>query len=274
MRRPALILVVVLLAACSTEPAQQVVTVYNRCGELNFDALNGDFGRLDGGNSVNARFRVRFVKQGEQQLAKYVGGNSDRYLLEGKRTGSETMTFDEVGGPLDPLGRSRRIKAGLTSDCRVQMQQFWARGTTETKIPVGQTSETYVKYLELDRLDFEPCTEPLYLRGAAKKRDKATGGDVRPANPVAVTEDSLPIGTFGPASELASGCRPLIDIWVDGEAVAVDAALEPAEGGYVHWLYDYETDYLGVHHLALHRKSACADRTELLGVACTEIEVK
>lgn len=274
MHRPALALLVLLLAACPAGEVQQTVTVYHRCGDLNFEALNGDFGRLDGGSSVNGRHRVRFSKRGEEQLAKYVAGNVERYLLKGSRTGSETMDFDEVGGPRDPSGRSFRLKASLTQDCRIQLEQHWVRGQTEAKIPAGQTSETYVKYLELDRLDFEPCTEPLYLRGAAKSRDKATGGLIRPATPTVVTEDSVALGTFGPASELGAGCRPLIDLWVDGEAVAVDAAVEPAEGDHVHWLYDHSTDYMGVHHLALHRKVACADSTELLGVACTEIEVK
>ena len=274
MHRLSLTVLLLVLAACSGEQTQQVVTVYHRCGDLNFEALNGDFGRLDGGSSVNARFRVRFVKQGERQLAKYVGGNVERYLLEGTRTGSETMTFDEVGGPLDPQGRSRRIKASLTTDCRIQMEQLHVRGEIETKVPSGQTSEVYVKYLELDRLDFEPCTEPLYLRGAAMIRAEATGGDLRPSAPIVVKEDRLPVGTFGPASELGEGCRATLDVWMDGEAIAVDAAVEPAEGGFVHWLYDYETDYLGVHHLALHRKAVCADASVLLGVACTEIEVK
>ena len=274
MRRSALLLLAVLLAACSSGEVQQTVTVYHRCGDLNFEALSGDFGRLDGGSSVNSRFRVRFAREGERQLAKYVGANVERYLLEGSKTGPETMTFDEVGGPLDAQGRSRRIKASLTSDCRIQLEQFWVRGGNESKTPIGQTSETYVKYLELDRLDFEPCTEPLYLRGAARKKDKATGGTIRPASPTSVTEDSLPVGTFSPASELGPGCRPLIDLWVDGEAVAVDAAVDPAEGDSVHWFYEFDTDYLGVRHLALHRKAVCADATELLGVACTEIEVK
>ncbi len=275
MHRPALaLLFVALVTGCPAGEVQQTVTVVHRCGDINFEALNGDFGRLDGGSSVNGRFRVRFVKQGEEQLAKWVGGNVERYLLRGTRTGAETMTLDEVGGPIDPQGRSFRVKASLTQDCRLQLEQFRVRGDSETKIPVGMTSEAYVKYLELDRLDFEPCTEPLYLRGAAKNKDQATGGAIRPATPHVVEEDSLPVGTFGPGSELAAGCRPLIDLWVDGEAVAIDAAVEPASGGHVHWLYDYSTDYLGVHHLAMHRKAVCADRTELLGVACTEIEVK
>lgn len=275
MHRPALaLLLLALLSGCPAGEVQQTVTVYHRCGDLNFEALNGDFGRLDGGSSVNGRYRVRFEKRGEEQLAKWVGGNVERFALKGSKTGAETMRFDEVGDPLEPGKGAFRLKASLTQDCRVQLEQYRVRGETETKVPIGQTSEVFVKYLELDRLDFEPCTEPLYLRGAAKTKDKATGGTIRPATPPAVTEDTLPVGTFGPESELAAGCRPLIDLWVDGEAVAIDAAVEAASGGHVNWLYDYSTDYLGVHHLAMHRKAVCADRTELLGVACTEIEVK
>jgi hypothetical protein len=280
MRVPGLILLALslalpaLLQGCPAGEVQQTVTVYNRCGDLNFEDLKGDFGRLDGGSSINGKFRIRFTSVGGPITAKYVGGEVERFALRGTKTGAETMTFDEIGGPVDASGRKRRIKASLTTDCRLQLEHSWVRGETESKVPAQAGPESYVRYLELDRLDFEPCSEPLYLRSAAKQRDKATGGTIRPAAPAPVTEDRLPMGAFSPASEIAAGCRPTLDVWLDGEAVAIDAGVDPAEGGFIHWLYEYETQYLGVHHVAMHRKSVCDAGTEILGVACTEIEIK
>ena len=263
-----------LFAACGDRaPTEPVVTVYHRCGDTNFDALEGWFGRLEGDTGVNSRWRVRFDREGEAVTLKWVGGNAERYLLDGARTGNETMTFDEVGGPLDRGGAARRIKASLTSDCRLQLDHFDVKGGREEAREAADGLNLFVPYPELQRLDFEPCTEPLYLRGAAKSASKATGGSMRPAVPTSVKEDTLPVGAFSPSSQIGPGCRPVIDLFVNGEAEMADMVLDKASGGTQSWRVDYEIGFIGEQHLALHRKLACGEETTLLGVACTVIEV-
>ena len=270
----ALVCSTLAVAACGGGATQPVITVYHRCGDLNFEALSGHYGRLEGSTGVNSRFRVLFTQAGAGVEARWVGGNAERFLLKGLPTSSEQMTFDEVGDPADPSGRARRIKASLTTDCRLQLDHFGVRNGQEVPVPAADGLNQFASYPELERLDFEPCTEPLYIRGAAKSRSKATGGTIRPATPPTVKEDRLPVGSWSSAGELNSGCRGAIDLYVDGEADAIDAPAKDPSGGHVQWYLDYETNYLGVHHLAMHRKAVCGEQTTLLGVACTEIEVQ
>ena len=263
------------LTACgSGGDAGPTVTIYQRCGDLQFDSLEGWFGRLDNETGINSRWRVRFDRAGDQVMARWVGGNSERYLLQGTRTGNETMTFDEVGGPLDPGGAARRVKASLTTDCRLQLDHFDVKGGREQAREAADGLNKFVPYPELQRLDFEPCTEPLYLRGAAKSASKATGGSMRPTPPPVVKEDRLPVGTFGPTSEIGPGCRPVIDLFVNGEAEVADMPVDAARSGPQPWRVDYEIGFVGEQHLALHRKIQCAEEMTLLGVACTVIEVQ
>jgi len=270
-----LLLLSVALSACgSGEPATgPVVTVYHRCGDLNFDLLEGYYGRLEGDSGVNSRWRLRFERDGDAVTLKYVGGNAERTLLAGTRTGNETMTFDEVGGPADPSGAKRRMKASMTTDCRLQLDQFAVRGAGEQPVEGGEAPNRFVPLSELQRLDFEPCTEPVYTGAAAKSASRAKDGLIRPSTPPVVRSDVLPVGTFGPASEVPSGCTPVVDLYVNGEAEVADLPIGDASGGQLNWRVDFDVSYVGVQHLALHRKAICGEQAQLLGVACTVIEV-
>ncbi len=265
MSRFGLLLVAVLaLSACSTgtEDSGPVVTVYHRCGELNFDELQGWYGRLEGESGVNGRWRILFERDGDAVTAKYVANNAERYLLKGSRTGNETMTFQASSG-------NRKYDASITTDCRLQWDGF----DGATAVPAADGLNRFVPYSELQRLDFEPCTEPLYIRSVAKTKAKQSGGSMQPPTPPTVKSDSLPVGVFGPSAEVPSGCTAAADLWVNGELEAMDMKAK-STGGDVHWYVDYEIGYIGTQHLALHRKAVCGEEDHrLLGVACTVIEV-
>lgn len=270
-----MLLLLVAATACgggSSDPGP-VVTVYHRCGDLNFDTLEGYYGRLEGETGVNSRWRVRFERDGEGVVMKYVGNNAERFLMSGTRTGNETMTFDEVGGPLDPSGAKRRMLASMTPDCRLQLDQLHVRGAGTQPVE-GSELNKFVPLSELQRLDFEPCTEPAYIRSAARTPSKARDGLIRPPAPPVITSDVLPVGTFGPASEVPAGCTPVVDLYSNGEAEASDLPIGDAANGLLNWRVDFDVSYVGVAHLALHRKAMCGEEALLLGVACTVIEVQ
>ncbi len=265
------------LTACSGEGSDTgpVVTVYHRCGDLNFDTLEGYYGRLEGETGVNSRYRVRFERAGADGVTlKYVGNNAERYLLSGSRTGNETMTFDETGTPADPSGARRRFKASMTTDCRLQLDPFEVRGAGEKAVEGGSELSKFVPLSELQRLDFEPCTEPAYIRSAAKTASKAKDGLIRPTTPPVVKADMLPVGTFGPTSEVPAGCTPVVDLYSNGEAEVSDMRIGDASKGQYNWRVDFDVSFVGVTHLALHRKAMCGEEAQLLGVACTVIEVQ
>ncbi|HCP48171.1 MAG TPA: hypothetical protein DIU15_19185 [Deltaproteobacteria bacterium] len=261
-------------AGCDALSPPVEVQVVQRCPGINMDALTGTFGRVEGGNNINSRFRFRFYQEGEKTRAKFVAGKDARFLMDGVRTGNESMTLTQVVPEPKANERTRRVWLSLNESCRLEAADGWVRfeagGEREGKEP-GEPM-VFVPF-NLDRLDFEPCTERLYLRKAA--RDRATAQRTSlPDKPPVVTESSLPIGTWAPRSELAAGCRGEVDLWVDGEAEAEALAIPAGKGTDIHWYVDFDVRTLGNHGLAMHRIETCGEERKLLGVACANIEVR
>jgi len=261
-------LALVFVCACSG-PAEQATVVIHRCGNLNMDTLAGTFGRLDGEQSINSKFRIRFDRDGEKVTARFVAGGHERFALTGRRSGNETMDFTE-----DDSGtsRRRRLKASLNSQCRLQVADGWVSGAGESEKEHDHPSQPYTFVpFDLSRLDFEPCTERLALGKAAKS---STPGTVPPAGEVPViTSDHLWVAQWSARSALPDGCTAQLDLWVNGEAEALEFPVQVG-GPQIHWSFEYDTHFLGKKGLALHRVAKCGTETRILGVACAEIEVR
>jgi len=257
-----------LLCSCSGDDEAASVVIH-RCGSLNLDSLSGTYGRLDGGQSINSKFRIRFSRESDSTTARFVAGGHERFLMAGRRTGNETMDFVEQGS--DKV-RKRRLKVSLNAECRLQVEDGWISGAGESLREQDHPAEPYTFVpFDLSRLDFEPCTEGLAIGKAARSRNPGTlvaSGEV----PV-VTSDTLPIAQWSAGEEVPQGCSALLDLWVNGEAEALDVPIEGKATG-IHWSFDYETRFLGKKGLALHRHAKCAGEKRLLGVACAEIEVR
>ncbi|MBJ94207.1 MAG: hypothetical protein CMP23_06970 [Rickettsiales bacterium] len=248
----------------------EVAVVLHRCGDLNMDSLAGTFGRLDGEQSINSKFRIRFAREGEQVLATYVaGGLDERFSLVGRRTGNESMDFVEQG---QVSQRKRRLKVSLNAKCRLDVADGWVSGPAAqpTEVDHPSSPHTFVAF-DLSRLDFAPCTERLALGRAA--RSKAPGKLSAVGEVPVITADSLTLAQWSPSSVIPQGCVPQVDLWVNGEAEIIDMPIE-VNGQRVHWRVDYETRFLGKKGLALHREVKCQNETRLLAVACANIEVR
>jgi len=237
-------------------------------------ALEGTFGRVEGGNNINSRYRFRFNREGEKTFARFVAGKHERFLMEGVRSGNESMVFSQIVPTPQAGKRSRRIWVSLNEACRLEVADGWFRteGGSERDGKEPGDPMVFVPF-NLDRLDFEPCTERLYLRKAARNRGAAQRSTV-PETPPVVTESRLPIATWAPRSELATGCQPEVDLWVDGEAEAEAMPVKVGSGADIHWYVDFDVRTLGNHGLAMHRIARCGDDRKLLGVACANIEVR
>jgi hypothetical protein len=262
------ILVLFLGTACSSSSDEEHSVVLNRCGELNMDGLSGTFGRLDGEQSINSKFRILFVRDGERIEAKFVAGGDERFSMVGRRTGNESMEFVEVSS----ASKKRRLKLSLNAQCRLTAEDGWVSGSGQALREIDHPSDPYTFVpFDLRRLDFEPCTERLALGKAARARNpgKLSAADEVPV----ITADSLTLGQWSARSSLPEGCTAQIDLWVNGEAEALEFPIE-AKGDPMHWRFDYETRFLGKKGLAMHRIAKCANNKQLLGVACATIEVK
>ncbi len=243
--------------------------VIHRCGNLNMDSLAGTFGRLDGEQSVNPKFRIRFDREGDNVTARFVAGGHERFALVGRRSGNETMDFTEDGSGNT---RRRRLKVSLNSQCRVQVEDGWVSGAGETLQEHDHPSEphTFVPF-DLSRLDFEPCTERLAL---GKNARSSSPGTVSPPGEVPViTQDHLSVAQWSARSALPDGCTAQLDLWVNGEAEALEFPVQ-GSGPQIHWIFEYDTHFLGKKGLALHRVAKCGTESRILGVACAEIEVR
>lgn len=242
--------------------------VLNRCGDLNMNDLSGTFGRLDGEQSINSKFRILFAKTGDVVQAKFVAGGDERFSMTGRRTGNESMDFVEIGS----ANKKRRLKVSLNAQCRLTAEDGWVSGSGDALREIDHPSDPYTFVpFDLKRLDFEPCTERLALGKPARgaKPGKLSAADEVPV----ITADSLSLAQWSARSSLPEGCTAQIDLWVNGEAEAIEFPVE-AKGDPIHWRFDYETRFLGKKGLALHRIAKCANNKQLLGVACASIEVK
>jgi len=254
--------------ACSSSEEERSV-VLHRCGELNMDSISGSFGRLDGEQAINSKFRILFSRDGGKVGAKFVAGGHERFAMVGHRTGNESMDFTEVG---DEGTKRRRLKVSLNAQCRLQVEDGWIAGSSQALREIDHPSDPYTFVpFDLSRLDFEPCTERLAIGKAA--RGGSPGKVVALDSAPVITADSLTVAQWSPRSVLSEGCTAELGLWVNGEAEALDVPVELG-GSTIHWRFEYETRFLGKKGLAMHRIAKCSNNKQLLGVACASIEVK
>ncbi len=245
------------------------VIVRHRCGDTDFKNINGTYGKMQGENGINAKYRVLFNTTDGVLTAKWVTGGHDRFGLVGERQDIDHAVFTEPG-----TGRRARIWATITNDCRIEAQVGWVDGAgVEEKSP--EPPAKYAAFPGLESRDFEPCTERLYYGGAAKSWSAAKGSP-EPKGTPSVRSSDMVIAAFGPNGEVGPGCTATFDVWTDGQAMDAQGLtdVEPS-GDKLRWSMKYTNDYVGKHGIALHRHVKCegGDR-QLLGVACVEIEVK
>jgi hypothetical protein len=264
------LLYLALLLACSCSAGEPTASVViQRCGERSLDSLGGTYGRLDGGQSINSRFRIRIDREGENTTARYVAGGHERFAMTGRRTGSETMELVEDGAD---GSRRRRLKLSLNAQCRLQAEDGWISGTGEARREQDHPSEPYTFVpFDLSRLDFEPCSERLAIGKAA--RGRTPGRLSGPGEVPVITSSTLPVAQWSPRAQLPQGCSALVSLWVNGEAEVLDFPIDSG-GSTIHWAVDYDARFLGKKGLALHRRAKCGDDTRILGVACAQIEVR
>ena len=263
-----LLCLLTLVTGCSSSVEQHSV-VLHRCGDLNFDQLSGSFGRLDGEQSINSKFRILFTRSSDRLDAKFVAGGHERFALQGRRTGNESMEFVEAG---TAGTKRRRLKVRLNAQCRLSIEDGWISGSPESSREIDHPSDPYTFVaFDLLRLDFEPCTERLAVGRAARsaKPGKTIGLEELPL----IKSDSVPLAQWSPRPSLPQGCTAQLDLWVNGEAEALDVPIEVGSGT-IHWRFDYETRFLGKKGLAMHRIAKCANDKQLLGVACANIDVR
>jgi|GEM_PF-1532173 len=275
MHRSTLLLTGLLCAAtgCGIEMPtggnQPEVIVRHRCGDTNFNDLSGTFGKLQGENGVNSKFRVLFGRSGDTLTANWVPGGYDILAMQAEVKDADNAVFTEKGS-----GERARVWATITPDCRVEakMGTVGADGT-ESKSPAP--AEKYVPFPDLASRDFEPCTELLH-RGTAAKSYAAAKKASASTTPPVVRSSSMPVAAWSPAGEVGPGCTASFDLWSDGQAVEILGAETVEEkDGMLRWHHPYENDFLGLHGVAMHRKVKCAGGEEkLLGVACLQVEVK
>lgn len=260
------------LAGCIEMPAggnQPQVTVRHRCGDTNFDDLNGTYGKMQGENGINPKFRVSFATVEGKLTGKWVPGGHDRYGTEGTKTGNDTAVFTEPGS-----GTRWRAWVTISNDCRLEVTTGTVDGSgAETKSP--EPAVRFASFPDLANRDFEPCTERLYYGRAARSWSSAKGSKAPTGTPVVRTSD-MTIAAFGPKGEVGPGCKASFDVWTDGQAMDAKGVETVEESGdKLRWHMPYTNDYMGKHGIALHRKVQCEGGEEkLVGVACVEIEVK
>ncbi len=272
MRIPAALLAIAALSGCNIEmPAseQAQVIVRHRCGDTNFNDLNGYFGKLQGENGVNSKFRARFVTEGDVIKGYWVPGTFEPIGTEGKKVDDDHAVFTETGS-----GERVRIWATITNDCRIEAK-FGTVDASGAETKGAAPADKYVPFPDLKSRDFEPCTEQLYY-GSASKSHAAAKKYKKPEAPPVVRSSNMPVAAWGPSGEVGPGCTAMFDLWTDGKSMEViNAETVEEKDGMLRWYHPYENDYLGVHGVAMHRKVKCAGGEEtLLGVACLQVEVK
>ena len=270
---PVITVMTALGAGCGIEmptgSQQPEVIVRHRCGDVNFNDLNGTFGKLQGENGVNSKFRVKFEKDGNKLRGFWVPGGLQAFAMDAVVKDADSAVFTEAGS-----GERRRIWASVTSDCRLEAQLGTVRSDgSETKGPAP--ADKYVPFPELANRDYEPCTEQLYF-GASSKSYTASKKSKPYDKPPVVRSSNMPVAAWGPVGEVGPGCTALFDLWTDGQSMEIIGGKTVEEkGGMLRWYHPYENDFLGLHGVSMHRKVKCegAD-AKLLGVACLQVEVK
>lgn len=245
------------------------VIVRHRCGDTDFKDLNGTYGKMQGENGINAKYRVRFATTDGQLTAKWVSGGHDRYGLVGVREDIDHAVFTEAGS-----GRRVRVWATITNDCRIEAQTGWVDGSgAEERSP--EPPIKYAAFPGLENRDYEPCTERLYYGREAKSWSAAKASQAPKGTPT-VRSKEMTIAAFGPKGEVGPGCKAAFDVWTDGQGMdAVGLETVEESGDKLRYSMLYTNDYVGKHGIALHRKAKCeGGDVQLLGVACVEIEVK
>ncbi len=248
---------------------QPQVIVRHRCGDINFDDLSGTFGKLQGENGVNSKFRVKFGSEGGNLTARWVPGGFEVVALQGAKQDADHAVFTEAGS-----GERTRVWAEITTDCRIEAAFGTVRADgTEARSAVP--ADKYVPFPELANRDYEPCTEQLHTGQAARSYSAAKGAK-KPGTPPVVRSSNMPVAAWSSKGEVGPGCTGVFDLWTDGQSVEIlNADTVEDKDGMLRWHYPYENDFLGLHGVAMHRKVKCeGSEVRLLGVACLSVEVK
>lgn len=269
MRRLAsLVLALGTLTACGPSEPPQVI-VRHRCGDVNFGKIDGVFGKLQGENGVNGKFRVKFERRGEDLYALWVPGGFGAHELKAAVESDDVAVFTETGS-----GERLRMKASISNDCRVEVKKATVSASgSETES--AEPAEKYVPFPDLVNRDFEPCTETLYTGAAAKSWSAAQRFQV-PDEPPVTRSSNMPVAAWSSKDEVGPGCEASFDLWTDGQSMEVVGGKTVEEkDGRLRWYHPYENDFLGLHGVAMHRKVSCpGQEPKLLGVACLQVEVK
>ena len=260
------------LAGCIEMPTggqQPQVIVRHRCGDTNFDDLNGSYGKMQGENGINPKYRVLFTTTDGTIDGKWVPGGHDRHGTVGVKTGNDTAVFTAPGS-----GPRFRAWVTITPACRLEITTGTVDGSgVEQKGP--EPAMLFASFPELASRDFEPCTERLYYGRQARSWSSAKGSPAPSGTPSVRTSDMM-VAAYGPTGEVGPGCKASFDVWTDGQAMdARGVETVEASGDRLRWFMPYSNDYLGKHGVAMHRFVTCeGGEKTLLGVACFEIEVK
>ncbi len=263
-----LLLFLALLAGCSNVGSKPEIVIVHRCKDVNFKDLAGHFARLEGASNVSTKFRFEAVQAGGVLEIRYVPGNHERYLLRSDGAGPDRVTFTQTGA----TGRQRQIKGTINNECRVELEDGWASGGSFT--PIAEGKRTFVPFEPASRLDYELCTERLYLDGdarneAAAKKAAPLGDDVPTTR-----RSSTQVAAFAPRSELEAGCKPVLNIWANGEAEVMADLEDDGKGPSLRWSHELSNDFIGARAISLRRYAECGGQKKLLGVACAQYEVK
>lgn len=260
-----LLIAVLMITACGEVAPQPEIVVVHRCKDVNFEDLDGYFARLEGGSNVSTKHRFQATQGGAALEIRHVAGDHAAVRYRSDGAGPDRVLFTEVGG-------KRALKGTITNECRVQLDAGTAQGGAFT--PSADSSHTFVPFEPAARLDYEPCTERLFLDAAARSQKASKKakpvGDVLPVT----RRSETTVGAWSPRSELGAGCKPVIHIWSNGEAEVMTDLEDPGKGDTIHWTYPLANDYVGTRAVSVRRYADCAGQKKLLGVACAQYEVK
>jgi hypothetical protein len=266
MRSCLLFCIALFAAGCGSVGQKPEIVVVHRCKDVNFNDLSGHFARLEGKNNISTKYRFEAIKGGAALELRYVPGDHKPIVLRSDSAGPDRVTFTQVGG------RGITVEGTINQECRVELDAGPAKDATAASGPHG--THTFAPFESASRLDYEPCTERLYTDGAA--RSESASKKAKPVTDVLpVTRRSqTTVAAWGPRSELAAGCKPVVHIWSNGEAEVMTDLEESGKGSTVHWKYTLSNDFVGSRAISLRRYAECDGAKKLLGVACAQYEVK
>jgi hypothetical protein len=260
--RHLLLLLPLLAVGCPT--SEPVVTVVQRCGDLNFDALDGYFGRIRTGNAIDSKYRLHAYSKDGATWVDWVPGGTQAYRMRGTRTGPEAMFLEEAAG-------DHRVELGLSKECRLTLVDGEGKGPAFRPGPEGPM--VLAPFPDLARRDFEPCTERLYLGADAKSAAAANKAPPVAQKVPVIKRSETPIAVFTPRSALPAGCTAQVSLYANGEAESLKQPVD-SSGDTISWSLLRSNDFLGLQSLSLRRHAVCEDGERLLGVACAQYEVQ